>query len=307
MKIGTIRDGATRLPALIDGDRAYRLDDLLGAMGGVPVTVPDGADAASVLATRELAVAARAAAEALPDLISRGAAPSYPLYSLGPPVSHPGKIVCAGRNYADHARELGNDVPTRPILFAKLASSLRGPFDDVIRPLEVDDLDYEAELCVVIGTGGRRIPKERALAHVAGYCCANDVSARNAQLGLGDQWLRGKSFDTFCPIGPWIVSADEIPDPQALTLRCRVDGSIRQNGTTADMIFDVATLISYISDAFTLEPGDLILTGTPSGVAMGQNPAPWLEPGQLCEVEIPEIGVIANRIVAEHRGSTDNG
>jgi 2-keto-4-pentenoate hydratase/2-oxohepta-3-ene-1,7-dioic acid hydratase in catechol pathway len=299
MKIGTLRDGGATLPALIEGERAYRLDDVLGAMGGVPVAVPEGADAATILATPALAAAARSALDALPDLITRGAAPSYPLYILGPPVPRPGKIVCAGRNYADHARELGNDIPTRPILFAKLVTSIRGPFDDVVRPREVDDLDYEAELCVVIGTGGRRIPKDRALAHVAGYCCANDVSARNAQLGLGDQWLRGKSFDTFCPIGPWIVSADEIPDPQALRVRCRVDGSVRQDGSTADMIFDVATLIAYISDAFTLEPGDIILTGTPSGVAMGQSPAPWLQPGQLCEVEIPGIGSIANRIVAE--------
>lgn len=299
MKIGTIRNGAAPRPAIVEGDRAYRLDDLLGAMGVVPVTVPDGADAATVLATRELLVAARAAADALPDLIARGAAPSYPLYALGPPVPRPGKIVCAGRNYADHARELGEDVPSLPILFAKLATSIRGPFDDIVRPLEVDDLDYEAELCVVIGAGGRRIPRDRALAHVGGYCCANDVSARTAQLGLGDQWLRGKSFDTFCPIGPWIVTGDEIPDPQALTVRCRVDGTLRQNGSTADMIFDVATLVSYISDAFTLEPGDLILTGTPAGVAMGQSPPPWLQPGQLCEVEIPEIGVIANRIVGE--------
>ena len=299
MKIGTLRDGNATLPALIEGERAYRLDDVLGAMGGVPVAVPEGADAATILATPALAAAARSAVDALPDLITRGAAPSYPLYTLGPPVPRPGKIVCAGRNYADHARELGNDIPTRPILFAKLVTSIRGPFDDVVRPREVDDLDYEAELCVVIGTGGRRIPKDRALAHVAGYCCANDVSARNAQLGLGDQWLRGKSFDTFCPIGPWIVSADEIPDPQALRVRCRVDGSVRQDGSTADMIFDVATLIAYISDAFTLEPGDIILTGTPSGVAMGQSPAPWLQPGQLCEVEIPGIGSIANRIVAE--------
>jgi 2-keto-4-pentenoate hydratase/2-oxohepta-3-ene-1,7-dioic acid hydratase in catechol pathway len=301
MKIGTLRDGTAYLPALIEGERAYRLDDVLGALGGVPVVVPDGADAATVLATAALAAAARSAVEALPDLITRGAAPSYPLYNLGPPVPRPGKIVCAGRNYADHAKELGNDIPTRPILFAKLATSVRGPFDDVARPREVDDLDYEAELCVVIGSGGRRIPKERALAHVAGYCCANDVSARHAQLGLGDQWLRGKSFDTFCPIGPWIVTADEIPDPQALNVRCRVDGTLRQDGNTADMIFNVATLISYISDAFTLEPGDLILTGTPSGVAMGQHPAPWLQPGQLCEVEIPGIGSIANRIVAEER------
>ncbi len=302
MKIGTLRDGANPLPALIEGDRAYRLDDVLGAMGGIPVVVSDGADAGTVLSSRELAKAARAASDSLPDLITRGAAQSYPLYTLGPPVPRPGKIVCAGRNYADHARELGDDVPTRPILFAKLATSICGPFDDIVRPLEVDDLDYEAELCVVIGTGGRRIPKGRALAHIGGYCCANDVSARNAQLGLGDQWLRGKSFDTFCPIGPWIVSADEIPDPQVLELHCRVDGALRQNGNTSHMIFDVATLVSYISDAFTLEPGDLILTGTPAGVAMGRHPAPWLQPGQLCEVEIPAIGSIANRIVAEEPG-----
>ena len=211
----------------------------------------------------------------------------------------PTKIVCVGRTYASHAREVGTDIPSRPILFAKLMNAVRGPFDDVIRPLEVDDLDYEAELCVVIGTGGRRVTKDRALLHVGGYCCANDVSARKEQHGPGDQYLRGKSFDTFCPIGPWIVTADEIPDPQALTVRCRVDGALRQNGSTADMIFDVATLISYISDAFTLEAGDLILTGTPAGVAMGQSPAPWLQPGQLCEVEISGIGAIANRIVAE--------
>src|SRR6202043_3668087 len=156
--VGTIRDGAAHLPALIEGDRAYRLDDLPGAMGGVPATVPQSAAAAAGRAIRDAAVAARSAADARADLIARGAAPSYPLYALGPPVPRPGKIVCAGRNYAEHARELGDDVPAHPILFAKLASSIRGPFDEVVRPLEVDDLDYEAELCVVIGSGGRRIP-----------------------------------------------------------------------------------------------------------------------------------------------------
>jgi len=190
-------------------------------------------------------------------------------------------------------------VPDRPILFAKYSTAIVGPWDDIVRPLEVRDLDYEAELCVVIGRGGRRIPLEVALDHVAGYCCANDVSARTAQLKLGDQWLKGKSFDTFCPLGPALVTPDEVADPQVLRIRCLVDGEVRQDDTTAHMVFGVAELISYCSDAFTLEPGDLLLTGTPPGVAMGREPPLWLEPEQVCEVEIDGLGRIANRVVDE--------
>ena len=304
MRIGTIRDGIELLPALIEGDRAYRLDDVLGAMGGAPVAVPDGADAATVLATRKLAAAARAAAASLPDLIARGAAPSYPLYSLGPPVPRPGKIVCAGRNYADHASELGEDIPSQPILFAKLATSIRGPFDDVVRPLEVDDLDYEAELCVVIGTGGRRIPRN-ARSPTSPATAAQTTSRRATR--------NSDSATSGCAARASTPSVRSVPGSSVQTRsrirrhwRCAAEWTAVSVRTEAprDMIFDVATLISYISDAFTLEPGDLILTGTPAGVAVGQNPPPWLQPGQLCEVEIPEIGVIANRIVAEGQGST---
>ncbi len=243
-------------------------------------------------------------ADELVAAFDRGALSPTGLDSLGPPVPRPGKIICVGRNYAAHARELGNPLPEQPILFAKFATAVIGPFDDIVRPGGVDDLDYEAELCVVVGAGGRHITRDAALSHAAGYCCANDVSARTAQLKSGDQWLRGKSFDTFCPIGPAVATADEITDPQTLRITCRVDSDVRQDATTSDMIFDVASLISCCSDVFTLEPGDLILTGTPPGVAMGRDPAPWLQPGQVVEVEIEGIGSIANRVVDEAAPAT---
>ncbi|MBV8528224.1 MAG: fumarylacetoacetate hydrolase family protein [Candidatus Dormibacteraeota bacterium] len=239
-------------------------------------------------------------AEQLRD--ARGALREHGLDELGPPVVRPSKIIGVGRNYAAHARELGNEIPTQPILFAKFASAIVGPRDDIVRPAGVTDLDYEGELCVILGRAGRHIPRDGALDYVAGYCCANDVSARTAQLHSGDQWLRGKSFDTFCPLGPALVTRDEVADPQALRIRTWVDGELRQEDSTANMIFDVATLISYASNAFTLEPGDVILTGTPPGVAMGRTPPPWLEPGQLCEIEIDGLGRIANRVVAEPGG-----
>ena len=283
------------MPALVRGDSAYLLADVLAAGDGAPAA--SGQTIVQIIATADDTLFVRWD-EALDAHITMGDARPHSLESLGPPVS-PGKVICVGRNYAAHARELGNDLPERPILFAKFANAIRGPFDDIVRPREVDDLDYEAELGVVIGRRGRRIPRHKAFDYVAGYCCANDVSARTAQLGMGDQWLRGKSYDSFCPIGPVIVTRDEVADPQNLRVVCRVDGEVRQEGNTEDMIFDVATLISYCSDAFTLEPGDLILTGTPAGVAMGRDPAPWLQPGQLCEVEIEAVGRIANRIVQE--------
>ena len=217
---------------------------------------------------------------------------------LGPAVPRPGKIICVGLNYADHARETGQAVPPSPILFAKFATSVVGPGDAVVRPLGVTDLDYEAELAVVIGRRVRHAGVADALGAEAGYCCANDVSARTPQLGDG-QWIRGKSFDSFCPLGPALVSASEIPDPQELAIRCRVDGETRQDSTTAQMVFGVAELVAFCSRAFTLEPGDVILTGTPPGVAMARNPAPWLQPGQVCEVEIEGLGVLTNPIVDE--------
>ena len=299
MKLGNLRQDGTLVPAVIVRDAAYPLrvvidphSDALAPAEGAPALV--------------LALTIRSGLDTLYDgavaAIDRGEIAPQPLELLGPPVPRPGKIICVGRNYAAHARETGSDIPTRPILFSKFATAVTGPYDDVVRPRGVEDLDYEAELCVVIGRRGRHIPRGDALDHVAGYCCANDVSARTAQLGLGDQWLRGKSFDTFCPIGPAIVTPDEIPDPQRLRVTTHVDREVRQDDVTSNMIFDVATVISYCSDAFTLEPGDLILTGTPPGVALGRTPPPWLQPGQLCRVEIEGIGHLANRIVDEPAG-----
>jgi len=298
MRLAALGTGATTRPALLHGDHAYVIHNLEGAASRTPALPPSG-DVGAILAVGAGVDALRAVADTLAATAERGDVEGHALTALGPPIARPGKVICVGRNYAEHARELGNDLPERPILFAKFATAIAGPFDDVVRPGEVTDLDYEAELCAVIGRRGRRIPKAQALDHVAGYCCANDVSARTAQLALGDQWLRGKSFDTFCPIGPAIVTRDEIPDPQNLRITCRVDGETRQDANTEDMVFDVATLVSYCSDAFTLEPGDLILTGTPAGVALGRDSAPWLQPGQLCELEIEGVGRIANRIVQE--------
>ena len=296
MKLGNLRQNGTLVPALIVRDAAYPLRLTIDPHSGALATA-EGAPALVLEMT--IASGLDNVYEEMLAAIDRGEIAPAPLESLGPPVPRPGKVICVGRNYAEHARETGSDIPTRPILFSKFATAVIGPYDDVVRPRDVDDLDYEAELCVVIGRRARHIARDRALDHVAGYCCANDVSARTAQLGLGDQWLRGKSFDTFCPIGPAIVTPDEIGDPQALRITTHVDGELRQDDVTANMTFDVATLISYCSDAFTLEPGDILLTGTPPGVALGRTPPPWLQPGQVCRIEIERIGHLANRIVEE--------
>ena len=299
MRLAALRHGGRLRPALVVAESAYLVEEAADKVTGSSGLFEASWGAVGLLQMSDLQLKLQPITDALPALIDRRDITPYPLGDLGPPVPRPGKIICVGRNYASHARETGSDVPTRPILFAKFATAVIGPFDDVARPAEVTDLDYEAELCVVIGTGGRHIARERALDHVIGYCCANDVSARTAQLMLGDQWLRGKSFDTFCPIGPAILTRDEAGDPQELGIRCYVDGELRQDDTTGGMIFDVATLVSYCSAAFTLEPGDLVLTGTPAGVALGRDPPPWLQPGQLCAVEIDRVGRIANHIVDE--------
>ena len=296
MQFANLRRGDALVPATIIDDGVYELRLGLESISADEALVGSGP---AILFDLAIASGIPEMAEQLRHAVVRGALPEHKLEQLGPPVVHPSKIICVGRNYASHARELGHEIPTHPILFAKFASAIIGPHDDIFRPRDVTDLDYEGELCVIIGRAGRHITREHALEYVAGYCCANDVSARTAQLRSGDQWLRGKSFDTFCPLGPALVTRDEVPDPQALRIRTWVDGELRQDDTTANMIFDVATLISYCSDAFTLEPGDIILTGTPPGVAMGRTPPPWLEPGQLCEIEIDGLGRIANHIVAE--------
>lgn len=215
-------------------------------------------------------------------------------------------IVGIGRNYAEHASEQGASVPDRPMVFTKnpCAACLDG--DEIVIPPACRDgatggphqVDFEAELAVILGRACRDVPESRALEHVLGYCCANDVSARWWQKqGSGGQFCRGKSFDTFCPLGPSVVEPEEVGDVQALSVRCRVNGETMQDGSTRDMIFPVATLISELSRGTTLAPGTVILTGTPSGVGMARTPPVWLKHGDEVEVEVSGLGAIRNRVV----------
>ena len=210
------------------------------------------------------------------------------------PVQRPGKIVAIGRNYREHAAEEGVDPPAAPLVFAKLPSSVVGPSDEVRWDPELTtQVDWEAELAVVIGRTARRVSEADALGHVLGYTCLNDVSARDLQFGDG-QWVRGKSLDTFCPMGPALVTADEIPDPQALAIRCTVNERVVQDSTTALMYFGVAAIISHCSQAFTLEPGDVIATGTPGGVGVFRDPPEFLADRDVVTVEIERIGTLRN-------------
>ncbi|NML84924.1 fumarylacetoacetate hydrolase family protein [Polaromonas sp.] len=220
---------------------------------------------------------------------------SLPLVSgsqrLGSCVGGVGKMICVGLNYSDHAKESGMAIPAEPILFMKATSAIVGPNDDVEIPPDALKVDWEVELGVVIGSTARYVSKEKALDHVAGYCIVNDVSERAYQLERGGQWEKGKGCDTFGPTGPWLVTRDEVPDPQALDMWLEVDGKRYQNGNTRTMIFDVATLVSYISQFMSLQPGDVISTGTPPGVGMGQKPAPiYLSAGQVMRLGITGLG-----------------
>ncbi|MDR3500496.1 MAG: fumarylacetoacetate hydrolase family protein [Parvibaculum sp.] len=218
---------------------------------------------------------------------------------LGACVGGIGKIACIGRNYREHAAELNNDLPTEPLLFMKATSAINGPHDDVLIPREAVQMDYEAELAAVIGRPAKYVSKAEALSYVAGYAIIDDVSERAFQRDRGGQMTKGKSCDTFAPIGPWLVTADEIADPQNLRIRTEVDGDLRQNGTTADMVFPVAELISYLSQFFTLQPGDVIATGTPSGVAGGMKPPGWVKAGQVVRITIDGLGEQRSRFVAD--------
>lgn len=216
--------------------------------------------------------------------------------TLNHPVT-PRNIVCVGLNYRLHALESGYPVPTTPPLFTKLTTSLIDPGQPIVHPRLTNELDYEAELGVVIGRTAKSVSVADAIDHVAGYICVNDVSARDLQKDEGFGWVRGKSADTFCPVGSFVVTADEIPDPQGLGVRCYVNGELRQDSTTADMVFSVAEIISYVSQALTLYPGDLICTGTPSGVASGMDDPQFLVPGDTVLVEIDHLGSIENLVV----------
>ena len=223
-----------------------------------------------------------------------------PAARLGPPVNRPSKIVCVGKNYLDHAKEMGGEIPSEPVLFMKASSAWSGPHDDVLIPRGGTKMDYEVELALVIGRTASCIDEREAMDHVAGYSVFCDYSERSFQLEGGGQWTKGKSADSFAPMGPWLVTGDEVADPQKLRLWCKVNGELRQNSWTGDMMCSVRQLVAYISRYMTLLPGDVVATGTPAGVALGMSPPRYLQAGDFVECGIEGLGELAQRVVAYH-------
>jgi 2-keto-4-pentenoate hydratase/2-oxohepta-3-ene-1,7-dioic acid hydratase in catechol pathway len=265
--------GRERPAVLLDDGLIHDLGGLTGDIDG-PFLAGGGPDR----------VAAAAAAGALPVLDAAGA-------RIGAPVARPGKVVCIGLNYRDHARETGAAVPERPVVFMKAPYTVVGPNDPVLIPRGSEKTDWEVELAVVIGRTARYLDSpQEAAAHIAGYAVSNDVSERAFQLEASHQWDLGKSCETFNPLGPWLVTPDEVPDPGALGLRLWVNGRARQDGNTRDLIFDVPYLIWYLSRHMVLEPGDVVNTGTPAGVALGLPGHPYLRPGDTVALEIDGLG-----------------
>ena len=216
--------------------------------------------------------------------------------TVGPAVPNPGKILCVGLNYQKHAAETGATPPDEPVLFSKFNNAIAAPNDDIPIQAEWTRVDYESELGVVMGGTARNVSVEDALDYVFGYCNMNDISERRLQM-LSGQWLLGKTIDKFLPLGPYVVTADEVPDPQNLSVKGWMNGELRQNSNTADMIFSVAEVIAYASKVMTLEPGDVISTGTPEGVIMGMDPKVWMKPGDEYIVEVEGLGKLVNRMV----------
>ncbi len=262
-------------------DRDGRLRDLSGAMRDL---TPETLSPASLDRLRKLDPRSLPAVSGTPR--------------LGPCVAQVPKLVCVGLNYLDHAKEAGAQIPTEPVLFLKAITAISGPNDDVVLPKGAQKGDWEVELGIVIGMTARYVSEADALKHVAGYCIVNDVSERNFQLERGGNWSKGKSADTFCPLGPWLVTADEVPDPQALELSCEVNGQRMQHGSTRDMIFTCARIVSYISEFMTLMPGDVIPTGTPAGVGLGMKPPRFLKPGDVMRLTVTGLGEQRQKVVA---------
>jgi len=283
MKLLRVGEPGEERPAVLDGDGVAR--DLSGIAGDLGPEFFAGGGLAAVAA----AVADPAARAALPAVDGR----------IGAPIARPGKVVCIGLNYSDHAAETGAAIPERPVVFMKDPSTVVGPYDDVRIPRGSVKTDWEVELGVVIGGTARYLGSpEEALRVVAGYTVSHDVSERAFQLELSPQWDLGKSCETFNPVGPWLVTADELPDPQRLGLRLAVNGRKRQDGSTSNMIFGVGYLIWYLSQYMVLEPGDLINTGTPAGVALGLPDHPYLRAGDVARLEIDGLGWAEQRFVA---------
>ena len=281
MKLATFtHQGKTRLGAVVGAEIA----DLSGA--GLPATMLgllEGGDAAMA--------AARAAVSKAPRLALADV-------RLEAPIARPPKILAVGLNYRAHAEECGVKIPVVPIIFNKQSTSAAGPFDVIHRPRESTQIDYEGELAVVIGKRCRRVAAANARSVVAGYAVANDVSVRDWQLRTPTMTM-GKSWDTHCPFGPWITTSDDVADPGNLDLKTWVNGELRQSANTSDLIFNCDQIIEHLSTAFTLEPGDVIVTGTPSGVGLWMDPKSWLKDGDVVKIEIAGLGVIENRVTDE--------
>jgi len=215
------------------------------------------------------------------------------------PIQRPGKIIAIGLNYVDHAEETGSPIPEKPLVFAKYPNTVIGPGEAIRIPPITQQVDYEAELAVVIGRPAKNVSEGEALEYVFGYTNANDVSSRDLQFSEGGQWTRSKSIDTFCPIGPYIATRDEVPDPQNLSIRCILNGEVMQDGTTSKMIFSVAEIVAFLSSGMTLMPGDIIITGTPPGVGAARDPQVWLKAGDEVSIEIEGLGTLTNPVEAE--------
>lgn len=279
MKLLRVGAKCAEKPAQLHSDGTIR--DLSSVVGDI---------AGDVLTDAGLATIAAADIGALPVIEAES--------RIGPCVGHVGKFICIGLNYADHAAESGMTVPEEPIIFFKANSAITGPNDPVIIPKDSEKTDWEVELGIVIGKDARYIAEDEAMDHVAGYCLINDVSERAFQIERAGQWVKGKSADSFGPIGPWLVTRDEIPDPQNLSMWLEVDGHRYQDGSTRTMVFGVAMLVSYLSQFMSLQPGDIISTGTPPGVGMGQKPPVYLKPGQTIRLGIEGLGEQTQTTVA---------
>lgn len=215
---------------------------------------------------------------------------------LGPPIARPGKVIALGKNYVDHAKEFDAEIPQHPVIFGKAPSAIVGPFDSIVLPPGADQCDVEVELAVVIGRRMKRVSEANALSCVAGYTILDDVTDRAAQRS-DKQWFRAKSADTFCPLGPWLVTPDEVADPQALHLRSSINGLVLQNACTADMLFPIARALAFISATITLEAGDVVATGTPGGIGAARTPPIWLRTGDVVEIEIEQLGRQRNEVL----------
>ena len=286
MRLATLQTSTGPRAAALVGDRYV---DLVAADSNLPNSVRRIIAEPSLLAAAAKA-AGKAGATSVPAAEAR----------LHAPIPDPQKVVCVGLNYRDHAIESKMPIPKEPVLFSKFPSALIGHGQPIVVPSVSTKVDYEAELVIVIGKAGRGIPEARALEHVAGYSVGHDVSARDWQLEKdGKQWMVGKTFDTFAPVGPTLVTRDEVPDPHMLGIRLKLNGKTMQNSSTEQMIFSVAQLVSYLSVVFTLEPGDLIFTGTPPGIGHALQPPVYLKPGDTTEVEIDSLGLLRNPVVGE--------